>query len=117
MKMTRQRFPGLRPVDSYGPGFFRIEGQVHYGPIIVLPAGVTEWTDRESTGQICEQSDHIDVLIVGTGAEMTPVSPEFRLGLIDCGIAVEDMPTPSACRTFNVLLAEGRNIAVALMPV
>ncbi len=115
--MTRQQFPGRRPVDGYGPGFFRIGGQVHHGPVMVLPSGVTGWTEHDSTERIRGQRDDVDLLIVGTGAEMEPLPPGFRKELTDCGIEVEAMPTPSACRTFNVLLAEGRCVAVALLPV
>jgi uncharacterized protein len=59
----------------------------------------------------------IDVLIVGTGAEIAHVAPEFRRALEEAGIGVEVMNSPAAARTYNVLLGEGRRIAVCLTPV
>ena len=51
------------------------------------------------------------------GAEIAHVPTEFRAALEEAGIGVEVMNSPAACRTYNVLLSEGRRIAVALLPV
>ena len=59
----------------------------------------------------------IDVLFVGTGAEIAHAPRAFRDRLEEAGIGVETMATPAACRTYNVLLSEGRRVAVALLPV
>jgi len=59
----------------------------------------------------------VDVLFVGMGDAIAPLSGALRAALEACGIGVEVMATPSACRTYNVLLAEGRRIAAALLPV
>ena len=57
------------------------------------------------------------VLFVGTGAEIAHAPRAFRDRLEEAGIGVETMATPAACRTYNVLLSEGRRVAVALLPV
>jgi uncharacterized protein len=57
------------------------------------------------------------VLFVGTGAEIAHIPPELRVALEDVGIGVEIMSSPAACRTYNVLLSEGRRVAAALLPV
>ncbi len=62
-------------------------------------------------------AEKIDVLFVGTGAEIAHVPQAFRAGIEASGIGVEVMNSPAACRTYNVLLSEGRRIAVALLPV
>ena len=59
----------------------------------------------------------IDVLFVGTGAEIAHAPQEFRKQVEEMGIGVEVMASPAACRTYNVLLSEGRRIGVALLPV
>ena len=59
----------------------------------------------------------VDLLLLGCGAAMRPVAPALRAALRKAGIAVEPMDTGAACRTFNVLLAEGRRVAAALVAV
>jgi len=107
----------MLPIDGYGPGFFRISGEVHKGMVAVLPTGVVGWGGMDDSGEFRAASDQIDLLLVGTGAEAQQLTGHFRNTLTACRIDVEAMPTPAACRTYNVLLAEGRRVAVALMPV
>ncbi len=117
MRLTEITYPDQRPVDGYGPGFFRIGGDVHRGAILVLPDGVRAWDGIGDAGPIAAVADRIDVLFVGTGAEIAPIPAGFRDPLEAAGVGVEPMSTPSACRTYNVLLAEGRRVALALLPV
>jgi len=56
-------------------------------------------------------------LFVGTGADIAHVPADFRKTIEDAGVGVEAMASPAACRTFNVLLSEGRRVALALLPV
>ena len=59
----------------------------------------------------------MDVLFLGTGAEIAHLPAACRTVLDEAGIGVEVMSSPSAARTYNVLLSEGRRIALAMMPV
>ena len=116
--LDEMSFPDARPVDSYGPGFFRVGGQVFRGPLLILPdSGVRGWKGWEDTALILAEARRLDVLFVGTGAEMAFLPPGFRAVMEDAGLGVEPMPTPAACRTYNVLLSEGRRVGLALMPV
>jgi len=110
-------FDDALPVDGYGPGFFRVAGQVHEGSILVLPGGVKIWDGYTDTKRLVASADEIDVLLVGTGPEITHLPVAFREILEEAGIGVEIMTSPTACRTYNVLLSEGRRVALALMPV
>ena len=85
--------------------------------VAVLPSGVVDWGGTSDTKSILTAAGSIDLLLVGTGDTALPLPEDFREILIGSAIAVEAMPTPSACRTYNVLLGEGRRVAVALMPV
>ncbi|EAQ01602.1 hypothetical protein OB2597_04158 [Pseudooceanicola batsensis HTCC2597] len=117
MQLNEIDYGQARPIDGYGPGFFRIGGEVHEAPLIVTADRVVPWGgfgDPEAAGALAGQ---IDVLFVGTGAEMGPVPPAFRQALDAAGIGVEPMASPAACRTYNVLLSEGRRVAAALLPV
>jgi len=57
------------------------------------------------------------VIFIGTGAEIAHLPADFRTLFDEAGIGVEPMASPAACRTYNVLLSEGRRIAAALLPV
>lgn len=118
MDIRDMRFPDALPVDGYGPGFFRVAGRVHQGPLLILPdAGVTPWRGWEDTALILAEAPRLDVLFVGTGPEMAYLPTGFRAVLEDLGLGLEPMPTPAACRTFNVLLSEGRRVGLAMLPV
>ena len=118
MQFDEMRFPDALPVDSYGPGFFRVGGQVIRGPLLILPdSGVRSWGGWEDTAQILAEAKRLDVLFVGTGADMAYLPVGFRAVMEDVGLGLEPMPTPAACRTYNVLLSEGRRVGIALFPV
>ena len=60
---------------------------------------------------------HLAVLLLGCGARMVLVPPALREALRAAGVVIEPMDTGGACRTYNVLLAEDRQVAAALLPV
>ena len=115
--------PGDRMIIvGYGPGRFRISGQVHETPVIVFLDEIATWSatevgeiDAESLAQAAEKG--VEVMLVGTGAKMHLLPPEVRRALREQGIGVEVMETGAACRTYNILMAEGRHVAAALLPI
>ena len=117
MRLNEIRYNDAVPIDGYGPGFFRIGGKVVEGAVAVFASGVTPWGGFDDTGTILAQADSLDVLFVGTGAQIAHPPAAFRKLLEDAGIGVETMASPAACRTYNVLLSEGRRVAVALIPI
>lgn len=117
MRMTEIEYSDAKPIEGYGPGFFRIGGEVVHGPTLVLPEGTRAWSGFDDTETLIASAASLDVLFVGTGAEIAPVPPAFRTVLEDAGVGVEVMASPSACRTFNVLLSEGRRVGLAVLPV
>lgn len=117
MRLSEVTFDGRVPVDGYGPGFFRIGGKVLRGACTILPAGVAEWGGYDDADRFAATAGLIDVLFVGTGPEMRPVPAAFRAMIEGQGAGVEFMASPAACRSYNVLLSEGRRIALALFPV
>lgn len=112
MQLSEIDLSGQRPVDGYGPGFFRIAGDIHRGPLLLLPSGLRLWGGWEDMA-----ARDIDVLLVGCGREITPLPKAFREAFDALGIGVEQMATPSACRSYNMLLAEGRRTGLAAFPV
>ncbi len=117
MRLNEVVFDGRVPIDGYGPGFFRIGVAAFEGPLAMLPDGPKAWAGLPDVEVFLERPGEFDVLLMGMGAEIAHLPRDVREMLEDAGIAVEIMGTPSACRTYNVLLGEGRRIAAALVPV
>jgi uncharacterized protein len=115
---------GRQVIQGYGDGGFRIAGETHSGSVLVLrdetlPWAVTEISDIsvESLSAILAPGTTVEILLIGCGATPAPLEGALRRLLEDRGIAAEIMDTGAACRTFNVLLAEDRAVAAALIAV
>ena len=117
MQLNEIEFPGTPPVDSYGPGFFRIEGKLISGHVVLLPSGYQIWSGWDELEPIVAHAETYDVLFFGTGADIAHVPVPAKERLLSAGIAFEPMNTPAACRTYNVLLSENRRVAAALIAV
>ncbi|MDX1785341.1 Mth938-like domain-containing protein [Roseovarius sp. ZX-A-9] len=117
MQMHEISFPQATPIDGYGPGFFRVGGKVFHGPVCVTQTGARGWGGLDDIQPLLDLLDEIDVLFLGTGAEIAHIPAALRAVLEEAGLGVETMNSPAACRTFNVLLSEGRRVAAALLPV
>lgn len=117
MRLNEVTYTQAKPIDGYGPGFFRIGGEVFEGAVTVFPDGVNAWGGYDDTTALLKRAADVDVIFVGTGAEVAHVPPAFREVLEEAGVGVEAMASPAACRTYNVLLSEGRRVALALIPV
>ena len=117
MRLTEVDFGAAQPIEGYGPGFFRIGGQSHDAPVLIAPGHVVPWGGYDDPGPLLQLAGQIDVLFIGTGAEIAPIPPALRAKLEEAGLGVETMASATACRTYNVLLSEGRRVAVALIGV
>lgn len=117
MQLNEISFDGATPIDGYGPGFFRVGGQAMEGAILVTVAGARGWGGFSDTAPLLALKEEIDVLFIGTGVDITHIPAPLRQELEAAGLGVEAMNSPAACRTYNVLLSEGRRVAAALLPV
>lgn len=117
MRLNEVTYTDALPVDGYGPGFFRIGGDIYEGPTLVLPTGPASWQGHDDLDALLAAADQIDILFAGTGAEIAHLPTTFRAPLEAAGLGVEAMASPAACRTYNVLLSEGRRVGLALLPV
>ena len=120
MELTQVTQPGRQIIDQYGVDGFRVSGVVYRGPLLVFPEQTIEWVDAalspESLAPVVAHGG-IELLLLGLGRRMAPVAPKLRVALRASGIALEAMDTGAACRTYNVLLAEDRRVAAALLPL
>ena len=117
MRLTEITYGTAQAIEGYGPGFFRVGGHVLRGAVLVTPWDAGPWGGLADTAAPLALREKIDVLLIGTGADIAHLPPDFRAALEETGLGLEVMSSPAAARTYNVLLSEGRRIAVALLPV
>ncbi len=117
MRINEVVFSDAQPVEGYGPGFFRIGGALREGPLLTSNSGIAAWNGLEDHDPLLALAGEVDVLFVGTGPEIAHIPAGLRAALEAAGIGVELMASPTACRTYNVLLGEGRRVALAALPV
>jgi uncharacterized protein len=124
MTKSLARYPGLAPIDAYGDGGFRFANMSHRGSLLCLPSGIYAWDVWEpailSSGQfgpVFAERRAVDLLLLGTGRTQVFPGAELRRAFANVEITLEVMDTGAACRTYNVLLGEGRRVAAALIAV
>lgn len=111
-------------IDHYGSGGFRVAGDRYEGSIIVTPEHVWAWPvfkfaelTAESVAQVLAAEPSVELLLIGCGDRVARIPKEVRDALRAGSIIVDGMETGAACRTYNVLMAEERCVAVALISI
>ena len=117
MEINEILFTGQPPVDAYGAGFFRIAGVVHEGALFLTNDGVRHWGGLGDLEPLIINKENYDVLFIGVGADILPLPKAVANKLEQAGVPFEVMGSPSACRTYNVLLSEDRRVGLAILPV
>lgn len=121
--MKLYAFPSSRShsITGYGPGWIAVNGQRIERSLLIRPDGVDPAWGPEPGRPLA--AEHVaplatlagTVLLLGTGAHQRFPAAALLRPLIEAGIGVEVMDTGAACRTYNILLAEGRDVAAALI--
>jgi uncharacterized protein len=118
------RYPGRAPIEAYGNGGFRFAGMSHRGSLLCLPDGIDAWAVID--GEILTLATMRPVLaglqlpmflLLGTGASQVFPPADVRRAFLDAKIGLDVMDTGAAARTYNILLAEQRPVAAALVAV
>jgi uncharacterized protein len=124
IEIRKAHFPGRAPIEAYGGGGFRFADMSHRGSILCLPSGIYGWEPADAGNlqesdlqRIFAESGSIQILLAGTGKALAPLSQELRTSLREAGISADPMSTGAAVRTYNVLLAEDRAVAAALIAI
>jgi len=114
---------GRQVIESYGPRGFKVSGIAYDGAILVMPLASQAWAPQTmaevtlaSFAPILAPGE-VEILLLGCGRRMMLVPAELRQALRGHGIVTDAMDTGAACRTYNVLLAEDRRVAAALLPL
>lgn len=115
---------GKQVLTGYGNGQFKVAGEVYPHSILIFPDRTVKWDmtpqkniTLESLNVVVEEEGEIDLLVIGCTRPQMSIPQGVRTALKEAGIALEIMDTGAAARTYNVLLAEGRRVAAALVVV
>jgi uncharacterized protein len=116
---------GTQIIQSYAGGRFRVSGAVYEGAVIVFPERSRAWAFQGGVEDLSvtdfepfiERAGEIDVVLLGVGTQMRFLPAVLKGALKDRGLSIDVMDTGAACRTYNVLMAEGRRVAAGLLPV
>lgn len=120
MKFTLDNPQGEFVFSNYGDGFLTVNDQSHSNSLVIFPDLLETW---EVTGFDQLTADHFDifidrkpdVVILGTGASQQFPPVELRRELVRRKIQLDIMDTPAACRTYNLLVSEDRDVGAAIL--
>lgn len=117
-------YPRQAVITAYGNGGFRFADMSHRGSLLCLPTGMHAWgvtapeqVSLATLAPVLDLADDIDVLLIGMGPDIAFVPADLRAAFRERGVIVEAVGTGSAVRTYNVLFAEQRAVAAALIAV
>ncbi len=122
MRFTQDSSSAVNVIRAYGAGEFRINETVHRGPLIVSPSaivqgpaisGADELTAAHAASLLTLEPE---LVLLGTGERQIFPATIFGAQFLRAGIGFEVMNTGAACRTFNVLVAEQRQVVALLLP-
>jgi uncharacterized protein len=121
LKFHLDQTAGKNAFTGYGEGYVAVNGTRHEESLVVSAERViTAWPARSVAALA---ADHLaalvelepEIVLLGTGSRFEFPEPALLAPLYRAGIGVEVMDTPAACRTYNILLGEGRNVVAALI--
>lgn len=121
MKLHLTQAAGNQLITGYGEGWVAVNTIRYERSLIVLPERVIEdWNASDFDSLTVAHFERIaelkpEVVLLGTGKTHRFIHPRLTAPLTAIGVSVECMDTAAACRTYNILMAEGRNVATALI--
>jgi uncharacterized protein len=120
VKLHATRPSGVNTITGYGEGYVLVNGERHSASIVVLPERLEQWAvtgfDALSSEDFSFLKDlGAEIVLLGTGARQRFPHPRLTAELAKAGIGVEVMDLQAACRTYNILVAEERKVAAALL--
>ncbi len=110
-------FDAAQLIESVGPGFLRVGPHVLRGPVLLSPWGAQVWGGPSDLETPLRLTGAIDVLLFGGGKDLTLAPRAFREAMEAAGIGLDPMSTPAAARAFNLLVSEGRRVALVALPL
>jgi uncharacterized protein len=120
LKLHADQTSAQNTVTAYGPGYIEVNKERHTGHLLLMPDRLEPWpvADFEAL-----EPRHFaallpwapELVLLGTGRRQRFPQPQLVRPLADAGLGVEAMDSAAACRTYNILMAEGRRVAAAVL--
>ena len=120
MKLHASLAGGYNTITGYGEGYVMINGERRQSSVVVLPDRIVDWRAESFDRLTAEDFGFLktlnaEIVLLGTGARQRFPHPRLTAALAQAGIGVEVMDLQAACRTYNILVAEERKVAAALL--
>ena len=121
MKLELARTDGLNTFTGYGEGYVSVNGIRHNCNVAVLPDRlIADWTLADFDSLTLADFELLagldaEIILLGTGNQLRFPRPELMRPLVQAQKGLEVMDLQAACRTYNILAAEGRKVAVGLL--
>jgi uncharacterized protein len=111
---------GQNTINGYGEGYVLVNNQRHESSLIVLPDRLLSWSASDFSSLKAEDFRNLEtlgaeIILLGTGPRQRFPHPSLTAPLAAAGIGLEVMDLKAACRTYNILVAEERKVAAALL--
>ncbi|MBA3902476.1 MAG: hypothetical protein C0522_02185 [Rhodocyclaceae bacterium] len=121
MKLHLDTPEGRNTVTGYGAGYVAINHRRHETSLVLLPDRIVEAWGMAGFDALSEADFRMlrelapEMVLLGTGSRQRFPAPALLRPLIEARIGCDVMDLPAACRTYNILMAEGRRVAAALL--
>jgi uncharacterized protein len=120
VKLHASRPSGVNMITGYGEGYVIVNGERRATSVVVLPDRVEQWAPGGFEELSANDFDFlktldVEIVLLGTGARQRFPHPRLTRALAQAGIGLEVMDVQAACRTYNILVAEERKVAAALL--
>jgi uncharacterized protein len=111
---------GVNTITGYGEGYVMVNGERRSSSVVVLPDRIENWAAQGFDALTSEdfsflKSLNAEIVLLGTGPRQRFPHPRLTAALAQAGIGLEVMDVQAACRTYNILVAEERKVAAALL--
>lgn len=120
MKLHASSAAGRNVVTAYGDDYVAVNGERHHSSMVLLPDRIVDWEPQSFEQLTAEHFSglaalDVEIVLLGTGLRQRFPHPRLTSALSRAGIGVEVMDLQAACRTYNILVAEERKVAAALL--
>jgi len=120
VKLHASRPSGVNTITGYGEGYVMVNGERRSSSLVVLPDRIEEWPAKRFDQLSTEDFTYLknlkaEIVLLGTGPRQRFPHPRLTAELASAGIGLEVMDLQAACRTYNILVAEERKVAAALL--
>jgi uncharacterized protein len=120
MKLHPSSPAAAQTITAYGEGYVMVNGERRDSSAVVTPERIVAWENRRF-GELTREDFAflaglgMEIVLLGTGARQRFPNPRLTAPLAQAGVGLEAMDLKAACRTFNILVAEERKVALALL--